>query len=864
MKKTLFSLLLMLQIWSLHANSYYCKQISVENGLSQSSVTDVLYDGRGALWIGTRFGLNEYRNGKLRVFMDDGSNRIMGNYIYLLHNDALGNLWVSTDKGLFRYDPSADSFSLISENPVTCAVNTESGIWFGAHFGLGFYSYEKQSYTEGSSEIYTDYQALYLYGGQLLSLDKKEGPSLGVGPQAEKMDVAELMEGRMIMASALEGDVLYMSILNYGIVGYNLKEKKTVFAMEHGEKGLPEEPLLALLVIDDALWMGFDGSGIRSLNLNDHSMGTIELQAEQAGGRIPLSVTKLYEDPLGNVWIGSVRAGLVGLKRSPIKTFDLTHTKPSAENVIIDIFASRDGNLYLGTDGSGVGRYTPNTGITLPSRMEDLKVTSVADYDDESLIIATYNHGFFLMDRKTFAARPFIIIDEQTNHEECYSSNAPTLYNLEDGRILFLVVHTYIYNPHTQQFVRMEDLTVDKGTELLAIGPANGTFYAYSSAGLFNMDLEAKTFNLIYEPDIQTGSINTAVFHGGLLWFGTNYGLFSFDPRSQQVSKTESGLFSRVSRLESNGSDNLWIAADNTLFLYRNGRIEMTGENRGVPANEILSSTCLPNGTIYLGGTTGLVEIGADCYFDMGENKVVQLRDVSSGSLKLPYNYPSLVIRIDLAGADPYEKNLFRFHLSGTSEMVTETFDDSISLPALKSGHYGLDVSYLRSDGSWSQPQHVTSLHILRPWYSSIVMILVYIILGLGIISFIIDRVSRKRVKALEEKLRASDMVFTGKIEKYLDEHMADPQLSVDRIAKDMALSRASLYYKMNTAYGKGVAEVLEEKRMSKAEELLRSSSLSVLEISEKVGYSTSRYFSTRFKQTHYGLTPLKFRHNNR
>jgi AraC-like DNA-binding protein len=143
-------------------------------------------------------------------------------------------------------------------------------------------------------------------------------------------------------------------------------------------------------------------------------------------------------------------------------------------------------------------------------------------------------------------------------------------------------------------------------------------------------------------------------------------------------------------------------------------------------------------------------------------------------------------------------------------------------------------------------------------------MILVYIILGLGIISFIIDRVSRKRVKALEEKLRASDMVFTGKIEKYLDEHMADPQLSVDRIAKDMALSRASLYYKMNTAYGKGVAEVLEEKRMSKAEELLRSSSLSILEISEKVGYSTSRYFSTRFKQTHYGLTPLKFRHNNR
>lgn len=864
MKKSLISFFLILQFWSLSAESYYCKQISVENGLSQSSVTDVIYDGRGALWIGTRFGLNEYRNGKLRVIMDDGSNRILGNYIYLLHNDAQGNLWVSTDKGLFRYDPSADSFSLISDNPVTCAVNTEQGIWFGAHFGPGFYSYEKKAYTEESWDTYTDYQAFYLYQGKLLSLDKKVGPALGHGEQAEAMDVPELTEGRMIMASALDGDMLYMSILNYGLVGYNLREKQTVFSLQQGENGLPREPLLALLVTDDSLWMGFDGDGILSLDLKDYSMGAIELQAGQAGSRIPLSVTKLYQDPLGNVWIGSVRSGLMGLKRSPIKTFDLTHTKPSAENVIIDIFASRDGNIYLGTDGSGVGRYNPSTGITLLPGMEDFKITSIADYDDKSLLIATYNHGFFLMDRRTSATRPFIIIDERTNQEECYSSNAPALYNLKDGTILILAVHTYIYNPLSRHFDRMEDLTVDKGTELLAIGPANGTFYAYSSAGLFKIDLEAKTLQLIYEPDIQTGSINTAVFHGGLLWFGTNYGLFSFDPRSQKVSKTESGLFSRVSRLESNGSDNLWIAADNTLFLSRNGRIEMTGENRGVPANEILSSTCLPNGTIYLGGTTGLVEIGADCYFDMAENKVVQLRDVSSGSLKLPYNYRSLIIRIDLAGADPYEKNLFRFHLSGTSDIVTETFDDSISLPALKSGHYALEVSYLRSDGSWSLPQHVTSLHILRPWYSSTVMILIYVIMGLALISFIIDHVSRKRVKALEERLRASDMVFTGKIENYLDEHLSDPQLSVDRIAKDMALSRASLYYKMNTAYGKGVAEVLEEKRMAKAEELLRSSSLSVLEISEKVGYSTSRYFSTRFKQTHYGLTPLKFRQNNR
>lgn len=100
----------------------------------------------------------------------------------------------------------------------------------------------------------------------------------------------------------------------------------------------------------------------------------------------------------------------------------------------------------------------------------------------------------------------------------------------------------------------------------------------------------------------------------------------------------------------------------------------------------------------------------------------------------------------------------------------------------------------------------------------------------------------------------------TGQAESYIAEHLSDPALDVAMVADYMAMSRATLYYKMNAAYGKGVAVVIEEKRMARAEELLRNSSMSVLDISEAVGYSTSRYFSTRFKLLHGGQTPLKYR----
>ena len=87
--------------------------------------------------------------------------------------------------------------------------------------------------------------------------------------------------------------------------------------------------------------------------------------------------------------------------------------------------------------------------------------------------------------------------------------------------------------------------------------------------------------------------------------------------------------------------------------------------------------------------------------------------------------------------------------------------------------------------------------------------------------------------------------------------------MNVVEIATNMAMSRASLYYKVNAMFGKGVAELIEERRMERAEDLLKNSVMSVLEISEKVGYSTPRYFSTRFKQRHNGVTPLKYRQNN-
>ena len=859
MKKCLFLFILLLQNWSLFADGYYCKQIGIENGLSQSAVTAVADDGRGALWIGTRFGLNEYRNGKLRTFMNEGGEDTQGTYVYMLHCDSRGTLWTSTDKGLFRYDPVRDRFDHVSESTVTCAADTEDGIWFGAHFGLKFYSYETGEVSGEDGDVYTDYHSLFFRDGALYSLDRREGLVKHTPEGDESIPIDEL-GGSLVMASALDGDILYLSLLNYGLVGFDLNEGRTVFSAKREEGQLSEDPLLALMVLDGALWLGFDGNGIWVMDLSTHVISQLDLQPTQSGARIPLSVTALYPDRHGNIWVGSVRAGLVGLKRSPIKAFSLTNKLPDAENVIIWVHSSLDGNIYLGTDGSGIWRYNTQDGLSCLAGENGLKVTAIEDFDSRHLCLATYNRGYFLMDRATSRLTPFVIVDRATNAEECFNSNSPSIFRLQDGRVLFLAVNTYIYDTHTRKFTRFTDTTEDEGKELIVIGTSGSAIYAYSSPGLFTINPDTMELQLIYRVDSEVGTINTAVYHGGLIWFGTNYGLFSFDPRSSLVQKVETGLFSRVSYLESNGADNLWISADNTLFLSRNGVIEVTGENRGVPANDIVSGTCSPDGAIYLGGNAGLVEIGADCFFGAPESRRIELRDPSLATVKLPHNYSFLEIPIFLAGADPFERVLYRYMVTGASELTYESSEQSISLPALKPGAYRLRVSYLRSDGTWSTPMVISRIRIMQPWYLSVPMLIIYLLLFFLISVFIIDRISRHRLHVLEEEVLSRDSVFTSKVEEYISQHISDPALNVSGIADHMAMSRATLYYKMNSSFGKGVAEVVEEKRMAMAEELLSTTSFSILDISEKVGYSSPRYFATRFKLLHGGQTPLKYR----
>lgn len=103
------------------------------------------------------------------------------------------------------------------------------------------------------------------------------------------------------------------------------------------------------------------------------------------------------------------------------------------------------------------------------------------------------------------------------------------------------------------------------------------------------------------------------------------------------------------------------------------------------------------------------------------------------------------------------------------------------------------------------------------------------------------------------------DETFLLKINKIITDNLDNTELDVKLICKEIGMSRASLYNKLKAITTMGANDYVNKFRMEKAILLISTTDLTITEIAEKVGFSTSRYFSTAFKQ-YTGETPTSYK----
>ncbi|MBD2705135.1 response regulator [Spirosoma sp. BT702] len=111
--------------------------------------------------------------------------------------------------------------------------------------------------------------------------------------------------------------------------------------------------------------------------------------------------------------------------------------------------------------------------------------------------------------------------------------------------------------------------------------------------------------------------------------------------------------------------------------------------------------------------------------------------------------------------------------------------------------------------------------------------------------------------KILSDHELAQSDSFLIQFYSILNEHLDDSEFGINQLSREIGMSRASLYRKLEAISGLGVSELIQNYRLKRSTEYLRQGQ-TITATAYLVGFSNASYFSQCFRKL-YQLTPSEF-----
>ena len=195
--------------------------------------------------------------------------------------------------------------------------------------------------------------------------------------------------------------------------------------------------------------------------------------------------------------------------------------------------------------------------------------------------------------------------------------------------------------------------------------------------------------------------------------------------------------------------------------------------------------------------------------------------------------------------------------------------ENTATFAHIRGAGIALQVRVTDAYGRWSAPETVLTIESPMTWYERTwVWVLLFTLSICG--GLLLARTFRKEITQQKEiqpendtsdssnTLSAHDREFLDKAAAAVSSRMTDSDYSVDALAADLCMSRANLHRKMRAVTGQTPTDFIRNQRLERACELLRTTSHSVNEIADLVGFSYASYFTKCFKEK-YGVLPKDF-----
>lgn len=686
-----------------------------EMGLSQISITSIVQDARGFLWIGTQDGLNRFDGYSFKVYRreQDNPGSLGHNFINSLYIDKKGILWIATHGGgLDCYDPGTGLFThyrhdpgnpdSLSRNEVFIVYGDGSGyIWAGTNGG----GLDRLDPATGKFKHFTfhpdvsdsiganDVRAICTDTSGILWVGTVDGLYRMI-PNTQRFDRVNRHFIKCLFASP-DGSIwvgaMYRGPYRIDPVDHKINHIPSSHWDHHTSNG----PDIRSIYEDRGgrTWIGTYSKGLFRFDPATQTLShfiPIPGDPNSINGN---SILSIFQDDSGILWFGLQGQGLV--KMDPGKTVfhHLRHSPGNPDSIadqsIFGLHESPDGTIWVGTGAAGFSRVDAGSGVfkhyfNEPGNPNSLSNNAVIcllpDLDHPNIMWIGTGGGLNRFDTKTGSFTRYLDDPQQPGWPNsgwinCIYQDSPSemwLATLGNGILKF--------DPNTGSADRFIHDPNDPGslsnnTTFFIFKDRGGDFWIGTSDGLNRFNPAGNRFTRYFKENGQETHYRFTCMHQdhrGMIWAGTlGHGLFRLDPESGSAKRygNKDGLLNEsINGMLGDDSENLWISTNDGLFKFHagTGQFFKFDEYDGLQANEFntLSYHKGLSGRFYFGGINGLTAFYPDAVKRnvhvppvvltsfLKLNREVELRPPISSAKELHLSYKDYWISFEFAALD--------------------------------------------------------------------------------------------------------------------------------------------------------------------------------------------------------------------
>ena len=389
-----------------------------------------------------------------------------------------------------------------------------------------------------------------LEDGGLVYVDLNSGSSQKVASGNSDFIITEI-------SKSTGGEFLWLGTDNGKILKLFFNNKLTIENLDHLFPELTSERVKILKIYEvypDLLWIGTDGNGIMEYNTKGTPFSSIK-KGNTAKGELGHNIVRaIYEEPTGQILVGTRGGGLNILDTDLLRTKLITTEEGGlSNNAVLAIERDSHQNYWIGLDGEGLDFLESESGNLLhfpEDFMNDVDLTfksvytiCIDSYDD--IWLGTSGHGIIkLRISKRGTGKYTLDKYEQFLNTPSAENNLKSniVYSIREDRPNFLWIGSrgggvQQLNTLTNEF---SDIGNQIDSDVISLYKSNSyeELWVGTSSGLYKVSLKDKNYNFdLY--NVGNGLPNNTI-HAvqeddfGNIWVSTNGGLSLWNRKLNQ------------------------------------------------------------------------------------------------------------------------------------------------------------------------------------------------------------------------------------------------------------------------------------------------------------------------------------------